>query len=277
MLTHLSVILTNLAITLLLVGFIWYYFKNKVENLESILNYQSQILKNALQSNTISNNDYLTSNTETNNKINVVLDDEHLEEFEDDEDDDNFEDDEDDVDVDDDVDEDDNDDDDVDNVDDDSEEEDFVNNDVEEEGFVDEILDEVVNEIIDEVVVDDELDNSVKQIKVINLELGNDTESTDLKSLLKQSNIDDNLNINIENVEQKVEENQSNDINSELSYNPLNMKNMETEVTNQEKYSKYTVKQLKEYVLEKDLGDGKNIKNMKKQDLLNLILNNETN
>ena len=277
MLTHLSVILTNLAITLLLVGFIWYYFKNKVENLESILNYQSQILKNALQSNTISNNDYLTSNTETNNKINVVLDDEHLEEFEDDEDDDNFEDDEDDVDVDDDVDEDDNDDDDVDNVDDDSEEEDFVNNDVEEEGFVDEILDEVVNEIIDEVVVDDELDNSVKQIKVINLELGNDTESTDLKSLLKQSNINDNLNINIENVEQKVEENQSNDINSELSYNPLNMKNMETEVTNQEKYSKYTVKQLKEYVLEKDLGDGKNIKNMKKQDLLNLILNNETN
>ena len=72
MLTYLSVILTNLAITLILVGFIWYYFKSKVENLENILNYQSQILKNAIQNNSIPNNDFQVNSS--NNKINVVED-----------------------------------------------------------------------------------------------------------------------------------------------------------------------------------------------------------
>ena len=50
---------------------------------------------------------------------------------------------------------------------------------------------------------------------------------------------------------------------------------METEINNQENYNKLSVKDLKDIARNKNLGDAKMIKNMRKQDVLSLILNNE--
>ena len=152
---------------------------------------------------------------------------------------------------------------------------------VDENNVVDELVDEVVEEVVDEVSQGDDFDNNTKQIKVISLELGSDTETNENNTFFQEDNTNENLNI--EKVEGNMDNNQSIDDVSEPSYNPLNqekvenVENMETEINNQQKYGKYNVKQLREHALEKNLGDAKIIKNMKKQDLLTLILNNESN
>ncbi len=235
MLTHLSVILTNLAITLILVGFVWYYFKSKVENLENILNYQSQILKNAIQNNSIPTNDFVTSNdfltSQQNNKIDIVEEsDDSNESGESDDEDDEYDDNETDIDG---------------------------------ESDVESEHDEDVNNI-----EDDDLNNSInmiesdtKEIKVINIELNQEEEEEE-----------DELNLENANSTQLVTDLEL--VDKEENNETL-LENVETEINNQESYNKLNVKQLKEIAVNKGLGDAKEIKNMKKQEVISLLVNNK--
>ena len=245
MLTHLSVILTNLAITLILVGFVWYYFKNKVENLENILNYQSQILKNAIQNNSISNNGFVSSNdfltSQQNNKIDIIEENDDSEESSesDDEDDEYDEDDE----------------------------ETDREGDSDRESVQDEHEDDDKDEEDVNNTEDDDLNNSInmiesdtKEIKVINIELNQEEVN------------EDELNLENANLTQLVTDLEL--VDKEENNETL-LENVETEINNQESYNKLNVKQLKEIAVNKGLGDAKEIKNMKKQELISLVVNNK--
>ena len=250
MLTHLSVILTNLAITLILVGFVWYYFKNKVENLENILNYQSQILKNAIQNNSISNNGFVSSNdfltSQQNNKIDIIEEnDDSGESSESDDEDDEYDEDDEETDR-----------------EGDSDRESVQN---EEEGD-DEVGDEGDDEDVNN-TEDDDLNNSInmiesdtKEIKVINIELNQEEVN------------EDELNLENANLTQLVTDLEL--VDKEENNETL-LENVETEINNQESYNKLNVKQLKEIAVNKGLGDAKEIKNMKKQELISLVVNNK--
>ena len=245
MLTHLSVILTNLAITLILVGFVWYYFKNKVENLENILNYQSQILKNAIQNNSIPNNGFVSSNdfltSQQNNKIDIIEEnDDSGESSESDDEDDEYDDDDEETDR----------------------EGESDRESVQDEHEDDDKDDDEVNN-----TEDDDLNNSInmiesdtKEIKVINIEL-NQEEVNEDEFNLENANLTQ-LVTDLELVDK--EEN-----------NETLLENVETEINNQESYNKLNVKQLKEIAVNKGLGDAKEIKNMKKQELISLVVNNK--
>ena len=245
MLTHLSVILTNLAITLILVGFVWYYFKNKVENLENILNYQSQILKNAIQNNSISNNGFVSSNdfltSQQNNKIDIIEEnDDSGESSESDDEDDEY---------------------------DEDDEETDIEGDSDRESVQDEHEDDDKDEDDVNNTEDDDLNNSInmiesdtKEIKVINIEL-NQEEVNEDEFNLENANLTQ-LVTDLELVDK--EEN-----------NETLLENVETEINNQESYNKLNVKQLKEIAVNKGLGDAKEIKNMKKQELISLVVNNK--
>ena len=244
MLTHLSVILTNLAITLILVGFVWYYFKNKVENLENILNYQSQILKNAIQNNSISNNGFVSSNdfltSQQNNKIDIIEENDDSEESsESDDEDDDYDDDE----------------------------ETDREGDSDRESVQDEHEDDDKDEEDVNNTEDDDLNNSInmiesdtKEIKVINIELNQEEVN------------EDELNLENANLTQLVTDLEL--VDKEENNETL-LENVETEINNQESYNKLNVKQLKEIAVNKGLGDAKEIKNMKKQELISLVVNNK--
>ena len=244
MLTHLSVILTNLAITLILVGFVWYYFKNKVENLENILNYQSQILKNAIQNNSISNNGFVSSNdfltSQQNNKIDIIEENDDSEESsESDDEDDEYDDDE----------------------------ETDREGDSDRESVQDEHEDDDKDEDDVNNTEDDDLNNSInmiesdtKEIKVINIELNQEEVN------------EDELNLENANLTQLVTDLEL--VDKEENNETL-LENVETEINNQESYNKLNVKQLKEIAVNKGLGDAKEIKNMKKQELISLVVNNK--
>ena len=244
MLTHLSVILTNLAITLILVGFVWYYFKNKVENLENILNYQSQILKNAIQNNSISNNGFVSSNdfltSQQNNKIDIIEENDDSEESsESDDEDDEYDDDE----------------------------ETDREGDSDRESVQDEHEDDDKDEEDVNNTEDDDLNNSInmiesdtKEIKVINIELNQEEVN------------EDELNLENANLTQLVTDLEL--VDKEENNETL-LENVETEINNQESYNKLNVKQLKEIAVNKGLGDAKEIKNMKKQELISLVVNNK--
>ena len=245
MLTHLSVILTNLAITLILVGFVWYYFKNKVENLENILNYQSQILKNAIQNNSISNNGFVSSNdfltSPQNNKIDIIEEnDDSGESSESDDEDDEY---------------------------DEDDEETDREGDSDRESVQDEHEDDDKDEEDVNNTEDDDLNNSInmiesdtKEIKVINIELNQEEVN------------EDELNLENANLTQLVTDLEL--VDKEENNETL-LENVETEINNQESYNKLNVKQLKEIAVNKGLGDAKEIKNMKKQELISLVVNNK--
>ena len=245
MLTHLSVILTNLAITLILVGFVWYYFKNKVENLENILNYQSQILKNAIQNNSISNNGFVSSNdfltSQQNNKIDIIEEnDDSGDSSESDDEDDEY---------------------------DEDDEETDREGDSDRESVQDEHEDDDKDEDDVNNTEDDDLNNSInmiesdtKEIKVINIELNQEEVN------------EDELNLENANLTQLVTDLEL--VDKEENNETL-LENVETEINNQESYNKLNVKQLKEIAVNKGLGDAKEIKNMKKQELISLVVNNK--
>ena len=245
MLTHLSVILTNLAITLILVGFVWYYFKNKVENLENILNYQSQILKNAIQNNSISNNGFVSSNdfltSQQNNKIDIIEEnDDSGDSSESDDEDDEY---------------------------DEDDEETDREGDSDRESVQDEHEDDDKDEEDVNNTEDDDLNNSInmiesdtKEIKVINIELNQEEVN------------EDELNLENANLTQLVTDLEL--VDKEENNETL-LENVETEINNQESYNKLNVKQLKEIAVNKGLGDAKEIKNMKKQELISLVVNNK--
>ena len=245
MLTHLSVILTNLAITLILVGFVWYYFKNKVENLENILNYQSQILKNAIQNNSISNNGFVSSNdfltSQQNNKIDIIEEnDDSGESSESDDEDDEY---------------------------DEDDEETDREGDSDRESVQDEHEDDDKDEEDVNNTEDDDLNNSInmiesdtKEIKVINIELNQEEVN------------EDEFNLENKKLTQLVTDLEL--VDKEENNETL-LEHVETEINNQESYNKLNVKQLKEIAVNKGLGDAKEIKNMKKQELISLVVNNK--
>ena len=107
------------------------------------------------------------------------------------------------------------------------------------------------------------IENETKQIKVINIELNDHNVTSDETPSTEEQ-------LQIEETYEPL------DVSKDLKENSESLlQNVETEINTQENYNKMSVKELKEIATNKNLGDAKMIKNMKKQEVLSLILNNE--